>query len=897
MRKPGGGLQHDSHHLGLVPRRSRLGFPRRSILGRHLAAEILPPSSSLGFLQHFAGVLRRILAVAGLVYATVGSAAALLDASPAPVLTQPPLDYQYILPPEDLEPGEFYGIALANPSSGTATLTVERVSFDTGMPTASRTLQLAPGNQYAQLTADLWPEPSPHPAWIRVRSDRDDLVVFAQLGDWALSRLDGVTAARRPLQRLLLLPVLAGAQTFHQQTLSSRIHLLNPGTQSTRVRVSLVQTSQPTQSQELTLAAGGGLTLEWGETRAGNRVAGVGPRDRSGQNQGPVGAAGYCRVEVLSGSGITGFLDTRTTGTRIMLAAAEPTTATELYSPQFVHLPGTLFSLLSLVNDSDRPIVLIAETLDDDGQHAAPAVELTLAAHEYRQVEAAELFTFPPQGLLGTLRLRLTQGTGLAGSVIFGRNTLQYAAALTLSDQLHSRARFAHVASLPDRFFTGLALFNPGPATAQVRLAVLSHSGTEVATGLLELEPGHRLSRTLTELAGEMELLGGSIVVSASAPVAAQELFGTQNQSLLSAVPAVPDTAFPTCRRAELWPFRQNSIWNLPLGTEARLVPAGISAPTAMGLTADEDILILTPEAPLKAVWRNTAGWDRNRTRCGTVTAEKVYPDPVPVPDDFRTDPGYLGLTPNMSGAILMPDGVTLRQTQPLHVCGFGGTVTSQYTFPDDHLRQGDGIRGGHGGSGMSSLGGTLRLGELVPGGVIRHALKVNLFAHKYLQYRSGDPTPGYRWPAVRADGYAAQPNHPCSYGGQVPEVEMGALLALKPDFDLDRLHTEPARILARALMNYGAYVVDDTCWDVFAITTEWSPRGRVVEEFQSVWGWSFETSRVSTCKEADAECRWAKDIAEILTALHVVDDNEPAVPGGKGPRRQPAAPDFCAPK
>jgi len=30
-----------------------------------------------------------------------------------------------------------------------------------------------------------------------------------------------------------------------------------------------------------------------------------------------------------------------------------------------------------------------------------------------------------------------------------------------------------------------------------------------------------------------------------------------------------------------------------------------------------------------------------------------------------------------------MPDGRTIRQTQPLHVCGAGGAVTSQYRAPE----------------------------------------------------------------------------------------------------------------------------------------------------------------------------------------------------------------------
>ena len=132
--------------------------------------------------------------------------------------------------------------------------------------------------------------------------------------------------------------------------------------------------------------------------------------------------------------------------------------------------------------------------------------------------------------------------------------------------------------------------------------------------------------------------------------------------------------------------------------------------------------------------------------------------------------------------------------------------MVSQYRPPDDNIITGDGIRGAHGGSGMSSIGGTIRLGELVPNGIIRHALKVNLYAQKYLAYNE-DETPGYRWPAIRADGYANE----STYGGPNPALEMGALLALLPNFDVNSLQTEPGRIIATAFINYGGYVVDDT--------------------------------------------------------------------------------------
>lgn len=340
------------------------------------------------------------------------------------------------------------------------------------------------------------------------------------------------------------------------------------------------------------------------------------------------------------------------------------------------------------------------------------------------------------------------------------------------------------------------------------------------------------------------------------------------------------------------WPFASDSIWNTPIGRDAVYVPAGIGVATAAGMTVDEDVIILRPQAPLRPVVVNDAGWDRTKTRCGSLKAgQLVWPEPVPVPDDFTTDPGYDGLTPNMSAAVLMPDGQTIRQTQPLHVCGRGGTVTSQYRFPDENIATGQGIVGAHGASGMSSLGGTVRVGEIVPGGTIRHALKVNLFGRRNYHYDRRDSAPGYRWPARSADGYAGDAANACAYGGTVPAMRVGSLVALRPEFPVDALATEPARILARALRDYGAYTVDDTCWDVYGLTTEWGPDGRVLDEFRATWGFPIETTVLASCTDASRECQWAKDMARVFTSLHVVDDNGPGNVGGAGPRGAPTAP------
>src|SRR2546427_3512154 len=107
--------------------------------------------------------------------------------------------------------------------------------------------------------------------------------------------------------------------------------------------------------------------------------------------------------------------------------------------------------------------------------------------------------------------------------------------------------------------------------------------------------------------------------------------------------------------------------------------------------------------------------------------------------------------------------------------CTAGGTATMMWSQENEDLLK-TGNSGAHGGSMLSSLGGVIRLGELVPGGTIRHALKVNLLGAD--DYYSGSG--GYRWPATTADGCA-----PGCYGGAGPPPSMGAFPAPSPSLYL----------------------------------------------------------------------------------------------------------------
>lgn len=336
-----------------------------------------------------------------------------------------------------------------------------------------------------------------------------------------------------------------------------------------------------------------------------------------------------------------------------------------------------------------------------------------------------------------------------------------------------------------------------------------------------------------------------------------------------------------------LWPYPWDSIWNMPLGDQADLVPFNMVIPTDRTLNIEEDIIITAPDSPGSDIVKHDAAWRDGVTRCGSRTTKVVATD-IPIPDGWFTDPGYTGRKPNHSAAILMGD-MTLFETQPFHICE-DGVAVSQFTndsWQGDSILtggMGDPDGGSHGGSFMTAFGGTIRLGEWVPGGEIRHVLKIDVYSHENLSPLDG----GFRWPALRADRAYDNPDY--GYGGTVPEAKMGALLALPLDFDVTSLKSEAAAIIALTLKRFGAYVVDGTGWSTAAFAVEWGPNGRVKDEFVEAWGFPIVGDKDSA---SGAQREFLEDLERIYARLHVVNDNEPFTTGGAGDRLAPWAPPF----
>ena len=178
-------------------------------------------------------------------------------------------------------------------------------------------------------------------------------------------------------------------------------------------------------------------------------------------------------------------------------------------------------------------------------------------------------------------------------------------------------------------------------------------------------------------------------------------------------------------------PFSSSSIWNMPIGQGARYIKADLET-VSEGMTVDEDLIFLTPDAPVMDVFINNAEWS-GRDRC-PIEGGLLYS--VPCPDDFVYSPDtWDGVIPNAGIASLLQDRRTIVQSQPFARCTAGQAGTSKYRYPDQDL-YGQGIGGAHGGSGLSAIGGAIRAGELLPGaGPIKHVLKINIYAAENIRY------------------------------------------------------------------------------------------------------------------------------------------------------------------
>lgn len=126
----------------------------------------------------------------------------------------------------------------------------------------------------------------------------------------------------------------------------------------------------------------------------------------------------------------------------------------------------------------------------------------------------------------------------LAGAVRFSAADGSGSSALPLFLPPQTDFVFSHVAQNLG-YYTGIALLNASAVPADIVLEVFRSDGTVTGTYAIQLLPGRKIAKVLTELvpaaAGQ---LGGYVRVRATQPVTAFSLFGSNDGLSLGAIPA-----------------------------------------------------------------------------------------------------------------------------------------------------------------------------------------------------------------------------------------------------------------------------------------------------------------------------------------------------------------------
>lgn len=335
------------------------------------------------------------------------------------------------------------------------------------------------------------------------------------------------------------------------------------------------------------------------------------------------------------------------------------------------------------------------------------------------------------------------------------------------------------------------------------------------------------------------------------------------------------------CRDARKWPFLSTSIWNTPIGSGAIFHDPGIFRPPFSlpeNFFSDDDYFIVTSNNDPSVSWYDQGWWGdpTGEAHCnitGKLVGEILFPANLTV-REFGN---------NNAAALLQPDNHTIINTQPLYRCEPGSPVLSIHWTDikgKDDIIFGNGTWGAHGGSGLSSIGGTIRLGELLPNAPpIQHALKLQLFAMDYYY----NQRPGYIWPALNCDGYAFNPDDPFRYGGKDIYLSPGSLLAIPSNITVN-VTTTPGKKLLFTLKNYGGYLCDDTYWNRGTVNTEHG----VTDEFQTAYGYSFGSGPTGL------GAAWYADMLALFQSLRVVINNCDDSIGGGGTPLQPPPPPIC---
>jgi len=422
----------------------------------------------------------------------------------------------------------FTGIALNNPTSETATVTLTAYTPNGERLSGANiqnpvTVRLSSASQYARLFGEIFGTNIPFDGWVQATSASSGLTGFVLTGSTTIADFDGSIAAA-PLTRswLPLISVEGNAANeitivnINDEPTSATVNLYSPDGNSISARqIDLPSHGLYRKTVQETFASTAGATH-------------LGIRSFL-----PVSA-----YEVVSGFQSPAQSIARES---IAFAAQAGVGVSSEILPQFV-TGGDWLSILGVVNTGGLEQDLTITLHDDDGSILnipGNPKQIRLAGRGALRSSIADLFGYSPAELkTGWVDLKSSSGN-LISYISYGNlATPSFAMVAGTNSLTASRNHvYSHIAEGAG-YYTGLTLVNPNDTPASVELSVMRADGVTVGTASLTVPPGARIGRLFRELLpASLTQIGGWALVRSSLPISGAVLFGSVDGSALASVP------------------------------------------------------------------------------------------------------------------------------------------------------------------------------------------------------------------------------------------------------------------------------------------------------------------------------------------------------------------------
>jgi hypothetical protein len=442
-------------------------------------------------------------------------------------------DSRLIFPRVLFQTGRFAGIAIANPTTTDAALTLTAYKSDGSVYGNAATLNIPKGQASAKLASEFFAAPpgpgtSPTYLWLEAASKTDGLTGFFLDFNDTLAYMDGSDLGEGSIS--LVLPLVE-----HSGNSKTEISLVNPdkAEASADIEFESADGKRVGTLQSKKLAARAALHGSLSDLFPGinfSTVAGM-------------------RIKSDKPLICMGYISRQPENSLVTVAARSSAQfAKTLYFPQLAQGAGWTTSV-GIANLSDQEVVVTLTAYSKEGILFTGAdakynqVTRTIPAGGFFRAGSAEIFGFPSSPLKeGWIKAETTL-PALYGYVEYGAGKDR--ALVSAQVDTLTKAIFSHQA-MDDPWFTGLAVLNPSSLSANIEVVSLRPDGTIMGKSQRVLKPGQRDSQLVQQWIGSAKGNGGSVILKSDIPVVATELFGTAPGGQITILANVPPQKITT---------------------------------------------------------------------------------------------------------------------------------------------------------------------------------------------------------------------------------------------------------------------------------------------------------------------------------------------------------------